>query len=283
MASSESVVGVEETKTKTQHIEKRKFYDRIAKYIVVSGGIAVILSILAILFFIGAEVVPLWLQPRYELVNKFDLSKSFNLSDKSESYKKSIVLVGTEEYKEIAFLVSNDGSLKFVNLKDGSELETLKLSVITEDNFITSSSVSIENKSFVVGTSDGYIQSFTVNYNIEFDQVGKRSIISKLLQSEPIKVADNKIVNVNFQENDDGVVATAVYTEKGEFLYYYVFEEEDFLGDVERQEINLDLTGSFNEEVVTDVQIDQSVENLYVSTNTGKLYHWKISDNSPHL
>ncbi len=49
-----------ETLQASSGVKRRKLADRIATLVVTTGGVAVILCIIAILVFIGVETVPLW-------------------------------------------------------------------------------------------------------------------------------------------------------------------------------------------------------------------------------
>ena len=55
-------------------LPKREIIDRAARYAVSAGGIAVIVAILAIFFFIFREVTPLFTTPTARLLTRFSLS-----------------------------------------------------------------------------------------------------------------------------------------------------------------------------------------------------------------
>ena len=56
-------------------IRRRKLADRIATIVVTTGGVAVILCIIAILVFIGVETVPLWQCVKSDLTSSFFLKE----------------------------------------------------------------------------------------------------------------------------------------------------------------------------------------------------------------
>ena len=106
--------------------------DRIATVIVTIGGIAIILCIIAILVFIGIETVPLWQGVKSELVSSFILKESPDLAsyslDSPDESQFPFMAAGTEQYKEIGFIVTNDGMVNFLSLKDGQHIKKVAAS-----------------------------------------------------------------------------------------------------------------------------------------------------------
>ena len=115
---------LKEPKQVSSGVKRRKLADRIATVIVTIGGIAIILCIIAILVFIGIETVPLWQGVKSELVSSFILKESPDLAsyslDSPDQSQFPFMAAGTEQYKEIGFIVTNDGMVNFLSLKDGS-------------------------------------------------------------------------------------------------------------------------------------------------------------------
>jgi ABC-type uncharacterized transport system permease subunit len=106
---------LKEPKQVSSGVKRRKLADRIATVIVTIGGIAIILCIIAILVFIGIETVPLWQGVKSELVSSFILKESPDLAsyslDSPDQSQFPFMAAGTEQYKEIGFIVTNDGML----------------------------------------------------------------------------------------------------------------------------------------------------------------------------
>ena len=79
-------------------LRRKKFYDQAAGLIITFGGVAIILSITAILFVIVAETLPLWSAPKTEFGGVVVLSKVLERQDARP------IAFGVEEYQEIAKL-----------------------------------------------------------------------------------------------------------------------------------------------------------------------------------
>ena len=141
-------------------LKRRKLVDFIATSIVTTGGIAVILSILAILVFIGIETVPLFQSVKSELASTFILKESPELSsysmETSDNKTFPFIASGLEEYREIGFVVTKDGMLTFLSLKDGKTIKQFPLTEL-EESKITSSFVSVNNKLYSFGANDVFI------------------------------------------------------------------------------------------------------------------------------
>ena len=266
-------------------VRRRKLVDFIATGVVTTGGIAIILSILAILVFIGIETVPLWQGVKSELTSSFILKESPELSsyslDRPDTKTFPYIATGAEEYKEIGFVVTEDGVFRFLSLKDGSVLKTIPLSEL-EGSVITSSFVSINNKLYSFGTNDGFILPVSTNYKITFSDQ-KRIITPDITQGDLFKVTDDTLTKIAYEESEDGEVAAAAYTESGSLLFVAAAESEDDdfgLGDEENLKENqtFDLTSQLEGARVTAIELDSYLENLYVGTDNGKLFHWDVSD-----
>jgi len=267
-------------------IRRRKLVDFIATGVVTTGGIAIILSILAILVFIGIETIPLWQGVKSELTSTFILKEAPELSsyslDSPDKTKFPFIATGTEEYKKIGFVVTNDGVVNFLSLKDGSVLKSVPLTELDGGN-ITSSFVSVNNKLYSFGTDRGFILPVRTNYRVSFEGE-KRVITPGITQGGLFKVSDSPLLTIAYEEaQEDGGTAGAAYTSSGELLFVTAAAEsdDDFdLGEDESPSGNVthDLSSTLASARVTALELDSYLDNLYVGTDNGKLFHWDVSD-----
>ncbi len=280
----ETIVGPEPIKEKraSSSLTRRKLADYIATIVVSTGGVAVILSIIAILFFIGWEVLPLWQGVKSELASSFVLKEDPELSSYSiDTPQKSefpFIVVGSEEYREIGFTLSDHGKVRFMSLETGDTVKEFELTGL-DGARITSDFVAINNQLYVAGTDVGSILPFRVNYQINFDAQGKREIIPSVTEKDPITISDSKLNIVAYEINEEGSnTAAAAYTSAGELLFMGSGETESFLGDTETVEHKHELTSVIQGSSATTIEIDNILENLYVGAENGKIYHWDISN-----
>lgn len=270
--ATEAEKALEAAKSKQTEIKKRKLYDRIARYIVTVGGFGIIICIIAILFFIGIETVPLWLAPEKDL--KTDTTAENLIGGKKQL---KVLGLGTEEYREQAFIIGSDGKVKFFSLNNDLNLTAEHQLELVESSEFTSLYSSKNNSSYALATNNGFIKPFDVDFKIKFDNEVNRTIIPELTEHEAIKVADNKITTFAFQESDEtGSKVAVVYTDQNELILYSQLVEESFLGDSEITTNRINFTNSINTEIVTDIKIDSFIQNLYVATQNGKIYNFSL-------
>lgn len=270
-----------ETQQASFGLKRRKLVDFIATSIVTTGGIAVILSILAILVFIGIETVPLFQGVKSELSSSFILKESPELSSYSLDTKNDktfpFIATGLEEYREIGFVVAEDGMLTFLSLKDGKTIKQVPLTGL-EGTTITSSFVSVNNKLYSFGTNEGFILPVNTDYKINF--VGdKRVITPEVREGDLFKVYDAPLDIIAYEESpEEDVSAAAAYTSTGSLVFVALVAEEDDFGADEPELITKELTQQLNGSKVSTIELDRSIENLFVGTENGKIFQWDVSD-----
>jgi len=269
------------TQPTSSGLKRRKFVDFIATSVVTTGGIAVILCILAILVFIGIETVPLFQGVKSELSSSFILKESPELSsyslDTTNDKTFPFIATGLEEYRKIGFVVTEDGILTFLSLKDGKTIKQVPLRGL-EGRTIASSFVSENNKLYSFGTNDGFILPVTIEYKINF--VGdKREITPEVSEGALFKVYDSPLNKIAYEESaEDEVSAAVAYTAAKDLVFAALAAPEDDFGSEEPELLTHSLTEKLNGNLVTTIELDKSIENLFVGTENGKIFHWDLSD-----
>lgn len=273
-ASTEDLKNIENKEIKQKAVDKRRLYDKLATGVVTAGGVAIIICIIAILFFIGIETVPLWQSADTELANNFTVQKAS--SDTGAPGK--ILLIGTEEYTEIAFTLNEKGVASFIQLTDGSIINETPLVDIEQQGEVTSTFTSDNNKDYVIGTSLGWVIPFSLKYNVTFDKDNNRLILPQIIKSDPIKVGDESLSMFGFQRGEfGGSSVTAYVTDSNKFIFHSVAESEDeFAGQAEVITNSIEITGDIKPADINTIEIDSFLNNLYVGTKDGKIYNWDI-------
>ena len=261
-------------------VKRRKLADRIATGVVITGGIAVILCIIAILVFIGIETLPLWQGVKSELVSSFILKESPDLAsyslDSPDESQFPFLAAGTEQYKEIGFIVANDGTVVFLSLKDGRTIKKIQLPGL-EGTKIISSYVSENNKLYSFGTENGKILPVNMNYAANFEG-DKRIITPDAKEEDAVTLGSSPLITIAYEEDEEGNNTAAAYTSDGHLIISAMVESGGLLGDGEKTQVIRDLTDKLEGNKVTALEIDRSLGDLYVGTNNGKLYHFDVRD-----
>lgn len=274
-------LGIEES-SKQKQIRRRKLYDRLARHVVFVGGAGIIFCIIAILFFIGIETIPLWKSPGKKLESVSEMKN--RLGSGAVADRVRIFDVGVDEYREQFFTVDSLGSVRFFTLEEEPKL--LRTHTISHKTTGYASFYNARtNTSYAIADREGYVVPFEVSFRVEFREGTERTVVSRVTDGEALRITEEPIEIFAYQSSPEtGAPVVVAYTASGRLLAYAEVEEEGFLGESETEIFKTDLTIELGGAVVTGVQVDSEAENLYVSTANGKLYHWSLSDpSSPKL
>jgi phosphate transport system permease protein len=182
---------------------RRLLLDSIAKFFVTCGGYFVILSILAIVVVIVAEVVPLFAPVTLSPQSSYP-------SGLSLAAEKGLNAVVLDEYREIATVVDGGrsevrsyriASARVSNLAAEelkSEALSTKVIPLAEGEKITSLSQS-KSGAFLLGTSQGALLPLTVEYSVRFE--GDERKISPIVSfDERIEILDRELERETVEE-----------------------------------------------------------------------------------
>jgi len=274
--------------SKSAALKRRRFADLIGRIVVTTGGIGIIICILAILVFITVEVMPLWKSVKSELAGTFVLRESPELASYFLDYSPStsefpFLATGGDEYGEVGFVITRDGHIDFLSLTDGKTIKDIPLSKI-EGQRVLSVFVSDNNRIYALGTQDGYILPVKVTFNVTLADDGKRIIDPGVSEEEPIQISPLPLMKVAFQQKNDEAFGAAAVTLDNKLLLFSQEESTSLLGGGEKRQHLGDLTPKLGSRRVTTIELDDVLNNLYVGTEEGKLFHWDISNkDSPEL
>jgi phosphate transport system permease protein len=157
--------------TTPERVTRRLRVDRLTRRLVTLGGVAIIGSILAILFVIAAEVYPLLKKPTATLVGTVAASTG-----------SPPLAVGVDEYREIAYLVTASG-VQFVSVKDGASLPTSPLGGLKGAAVVGTSPP--RRGPFALGLSDGRVIPAEVKFSASFPE-GRRRVDAELVVGDPL-------------------------------------------------------------------------------------------------
>jgi phosphate transport system permease protein len=145
------------------------WFDRLMGWLIRLGGIAVILAVFGILYFVAKEVVPLF---RGAMVHEAGSAK-LPLGAK---------ILGVDEWGTTPFSYHRGSSVRFIDIATGNQQE-LELTGF-EDAEVTACSFDPVRSRVAVGTADGRIGSFIVRYERTQDASGNMQVTPRI-ESEP--------------------------------------------------------------------------------------------------
>jgi phosphate transport system permease protein len=230
--------------------------DRLAARLVTGGGILIIASILAILFVIVSEVVPLFLRPTATLVDQVTVQSA-----------KNPLAIGVDEYREVAYLVT-DGGIVFAHTKDGSPLPTSPLAALGQAKIMATSPLG--RGLVALGTADGRILPVEVRFTVTF-QGRKRIVTPDFRQSDPLRLDhDGRPLRlVAIAKASSGPIAVAAL-DSGQLVVHSTQETKPLIGPPTREEALRVLALPAGTKPTT-LLLDGRGEDLFIGTVKGSL------------
>src|SRR5258705_352782 len=161
----------------TGSLRRRNFADRLAKWVVSAGGVAIIASVLGIFVFIVFEVLPL-------------------LGGANAEPRPSIALgsgaravgAGVDEYETVGFVVSSAGRLEYFPLeKDAVPVAVPPAGAAGRE--IRSPFFPLARPEMALGTSDGFVLPLNLGFEIPSDKApagSKRRVPPRLSEEAPV-------------------------------------------------------------------------------------------------
>ncbi|QTN32442.1 ABC transporter permease subunit [Akkermansiaceae bacterium] len=165
------------------------WFDRFMGWAIRFGGIAVILAVFGIFWFIGKEVVPLF-RPG-EVVESTEVSADV-----------APLILGVDEWGDMPFFYSGGQTVVFVDGQSGqrSEIQVPGLEGLT----VTASSYDPVNRRVALGLGDGRVGSFIVGYERVFEN-GEAKGVKPSVTAEPwfeLKAGEGAVTGIAY--GDDG-------------------------------------------------------------------------------
>ncbi|MBX3347036.1 MAG: hypothetical protein KF806_17030, partial [Nitrospira sp.] len=143
----------------------RAWLDWTARSVITVGGLATIVSILAIFFFLFREVTPLFSPPSAKL--------SHRLSVPALLEEQGPAQVAVDEHREIA-QVFTSRAIQFIDLKSGQPIPIEMPPQLTGQRITAIASGGGAVSRFAVGTAEGSILLLKIGITTEFSERGER-------------------------------------------------------------------------------------------------------------
>jgi phosphate transport system permease protein len=251
-----------------KRIGRLKRIDRAAVFVITLGGIAVVVCVLGILVFIGAESLPLFRAARVSPGPpvRFETGRL--------SAAPGLRAVGVDEYRRYLFTVEPDARVVFRNLSNGSLAFEFPIPGLAPGTPVVSSSRSLLGNYLAAGTSDGRVALMQVT--------GTPRYVNQAMAGLDVQVRDRSLVRI-----DPGgrPVREVSYLEEEGRKYVAAI-----VGD---RDVALWRTDDAGAEHLASVAVapDQRVTHVRVgrsgvtvaATSRGRLYHWVFDDATPRL
>jgi phosphate transport system permease protein len=255
--------------SKTRTI-RRIVLDRWASRLVILGGVVIIASILAILFVIVGEVWPLFRKPTATLVAMYATT---DVTPAARPVGGDPV--GVDEYREVAFAVTQADTVSFVSLKGAAVPGPMPLPALGGGKVTT---VAVSSKgNLVLGTSDGRVIPLEMKFNVVFAESG-RTVTPKPVFGD-VRVLDPEkkraVQRLAFSAPPSGSIIVAQVGPR-DLIVQAVVEKKALIGGARREETLQTLTVADGE--ISALALDGRGEDLFVGTSRGLVIQYDFRE-----
>jgi phosphate transport system permease protein len=247
----------------SRRVARRRFVDRVARGVVTLGGLAVIASILAILFVIVMEMLPLFKKAVVAPVAPVALSSD-----------GAAFAAGTDEYQEIAWTAGPAG-MTFFSIKDGARLP-VETDLKIGNALVTGASPFLQG-SIILGLSDGRALRARISFASTYAD-GKRRIEAKLKSDPPVTFSrTGAAMTLIAQASTEQGPLLAAVTGPREVALLTLKQKKSLVGEGKLEEILRTVPLSLDGEI-SALSLDSRGDDLFVGTSDGQLVRVDLRD-----
>jgi len=240
--------------------------DRWASRLVVLGGIVIIASILAILVVIVGEVWPLFRSPWAARLTQ----------ETSGAVPAPGEALGVDEYREIAYTITESGTLQFTSLRGTGTPPAVAVPALNGGRITVVAHSGAGHH--VLGTSDGRIVPLDVRFKVAFKD-GRRVLSPEQEFGAPVALDPEKkrpIVGLTAAVTASGPVVVA-QVGPTELIVNTVVEKKALIGASRREESVQPLTAE-SDGAVTALRLDGRGHDLFMGTARGQLVRYDLRE-----
>lgn len=252
-----------------KHLKRVQRWDRIARYLISIGGVAVIFSVLLILFLIARVTLPLFQSPSIERQALVDVSAAADAT---------VLQAGVDDYLESVFTLQSDGSVAFYATGSGQRLETVVLAPPGEELTVADVERSGPRR-FNILWSDGSLTMEEVRFLPRFDAGGRRSFERRVVRLAVLEPPAGGVPQrfAARSADEDNLVRVSLLAD-GELQVDQQVTTEDLFGEQETERYRYKLDLDLVQERITALTMDSTGATLYAGTDQGTLLRWDLSD-----
>ncbi len=248
-------------------LRRNKLYDMLARQVITVGGIAVIFSVIAILFLIVRVTIPLFKPASVEALHTLA----------NHDLPENILALGLDDYRENAFTVDRQGQLRFQGLQKAGIEYIIDLSSGSAKTLREIKEAGPNLYSLL--WQDGSISLVTIDFRPSFDQDGKRTIVpfSEFISELPAPQAPSPVLSSLVRQSaEEGMLLRVNLHADNSFSIWRRTQTEDLFGDETVTEINKTIDPYF--ESIKAFALTLEGKTLFAGTAGGTLLRWSLAD-----
>jgi phosphate transport system permease protein len=247
-------------------LRRNKRLDALARQVITVGGVAVIFSVIAILFLIFKVTIPLFKPASVEEFHTFP----------PLARPATIVALGLDDYKENIFTLDDEGRLLFQPLQPGREAVLVDLAD-GQPKKIKGLTLAAPNH-YALLWQDDSLSLVKIDFQPHFDAEGRRTILpfSERIHDLPSPQAASPVRSTLCRLDDEGLLVRVDLHDDNSFSVLRRLASEDLFGELTVEESRLTIAPYFEE--ITALALSSNGGVLYAGTRGGTLLRWRISD-----
>jgi phosphate transport system permease protein len=245
--------------------------DRIATWVITAGGLSVIVCVLGILVLIARVAFPLFLPASTRLIA--------NPPAPVANGESTILAVGLDEFRSIAFTFTDDGALTFFRTANGEVLQRHLLSPPGGGSSRLHAAQEFGALNYSLRWANGALSVLHVSFKPEFAGDGTRTIVPQLEElaaHEPPPGEPALRLGIARFAHDAGLTVAKVLRDGTLRLYKQVVATSLF-GGSSSEDVRVDIAADVPGQI-TQLLLDPAGETLYAATDSGYLLRWDVRD-----
>jgi phosphate transport system permease protein len=244
-------------------IARVKRIDRVAVAVITLGGIAVILAVIGILVFIGAEAVPLFRSATISSEGTANLTTAMTPANSS-----LLRAVGVDEYRRYVYTVEPDARVVFHRFESGEEASAVRLPG-SEGARVVSSSRSLLGGLVAAGLDTGKVVLVQVRALPKYENQALVDVTTDVRERAIVDLdsAGRPVRQVSYDETEGQKYVAGLVADS---------EVAAWWTDAEGAEHHATLVVPGNDKV-NHVRVGRG-GSVIAGTATGGVYHWLLDD-----
>jgi phosphate transport system permease protein len=248
---------------------RRLWADRAATWTVTGGGLAIIASILGILFFIVIEIYPMLRGAKIAPGAEIDLGTM------------EVGAVIADEHRSHAAVLTRDGHVRVVDLESGRLVRERRIVPGEEGGGGVVEARPVPGQQLLTAaTGDGRVVAIPFAWEVSFDEdrrvvdatIGEAAVFEMDLEGRPVREFAARI-------DREGAGLAAAQLADGSL----VLVEREVTVNLFTEEVteNWSRTEAAAPETISVMVLDAERRNLYAGAASGKLYWWSLAGATP--
>jgi len=252
-------------------IKRSKRIDRFARRVITVGGVAIIVSVIAILFLIVKVTLPLFEAPQAQQTASFSLPRS------PEIPFGEPILTGVDEYLQTGYAADPRGRFVFFSLADGALRDSAIIEPESSTGPFIQSVESFGGNRHNLLWSDGSVTMAEVRFEPRFDARGERSIFHEvaIIATLPPDAETATASRLTMRKAKTGGLIGVALLETNHLLVRKVGQSTSANGEAASASY---LIEDEIPDKITAFTLTEEGMTLYAGTDTGRILRWDLTE-----